>query len=123
MDELDQIRFAYAEVGMTTLSTIPVQVSEEATQHIEQLGLQEPFHRMLDEIPRRFQAIQWIKVGLEHIVDEAGRPFVAIDVARVYPGRDDPSGRQFRHWMSETFPTEICEHFGIMNIYVDPHER
>src|SRR6266852_1369207 len=66
MNGLDQIRFAYAEVGMTTLSTIPVQISEEAAQHIEQLGLQEPFQRMLDEIPKRIQATQWIKVGLEH---------------------------------------------------------
>jgi hypothetical protein len=108
---------------MIALPTISVEVSEEAAQHIEQCGLQEPFQRMLDEIPRRFQAVQWIKVGLEHIVDEAGRPVVAIDVARVYPGRDgdDPSGRQFGRWVTETFAPEIWQHFGVMNIYVDAH--
>jgi hypothetical protein len=106
-----------------TLSTIPVQISEEATQHIEQLGLQEPFQRMLDEIPKRIQEIQWIKVGLEHIVDEEGRPVVAIDVARVYPGRDDPSGREFGRWVTETFPPEIYVHLGVDVTYVDPHER
>lgn len=103
------------------LSTIPVQVSEEAARHIEQLGIQEPFQRMLDEIPKRFQAVHWIKVGLEHIVDEGGRPVVAIDVAREYPGGDDSSGRQFDRWVIETFPTEIWEHLVVMNIYVDAH--
>src|SRR5580704_16897536 len=102
---------------MIALSTIPVQVSEEATRYIEQLGIQEPYQRMLDAIPKRFQAVHWIKVGLEHIVDEAGRPVVAIDVARVYPGRDDPSGREFGRWAIETFPPEIWEQLGVNVTY------
>jgi hypothetical protein len=108
---------------MTTLATIPVQISEEAAQHIEQLGLQEPLQRMLDEVPKRIQAIQWIKVGLEHIVDEAYRPVVSIDVARVYPGCDDPSGREFGRWETETFPPQILEHLGVHVTYVDTHAR
>ncbi len=104
---------------MRTDSTIPIQISDEAGQHIEQLGLQEPFRQILDEIPKRFQAVHYIKVDLQHIYDEPGRLVVTIDVARGYPGRDDPSGRQFDHWLIETFPTEIWEHFGLMNIYVD----
>ena len=108
---------------MSALATIPVEVSDEAARHIEQLGLQEPFQRMLDEIPKRFQAVHWIKVGLEHIVDEAYRPVVAIDVARVHPGGDDPSGRQFGRWVVETFPTEIWEHLIVDDIFVDAHAR
>lgn len=108
---------------MIALPTIPVEVSEEAAQHIEQLGLQEPFQRMLDEIPKRIQAIQWIKVVLEHIVDEAYRPVVSIDVARVYPGCDDPSGREFGRWETETFLPEILEHLGVHVTYVDADAR
>jgi hypothetical protein len=101
-----------------TLSTIPVQISEEAAQHIEQLGLQEPFQRMLDEIPKRIQEIQSIKVGLEHIVDEEYRPLVAIDVARLHPGCDDPSRRAFGHWVTETFPPEVYVHLCVDITYV-----
>jgi hypothetical protein len=106
---------------MIALSTIPVEVSEEAARYIEQLGLQEPLQRMLDEIPKRFQAVHWIKVILEYIVDEGNRPSVAIDVAREHPGAgDDPSGRQFGRWVIETFPPEIWSHLVVMDIYVDP---
>ena len=104
---------------MTALSTIPVQISEEAAQFIEQLGMQEPFQRMLDEIPKRFQAVHWIKVVLEHIVDEGGRPVISLDVARDYPGRYDPSEHEYGRWKLETFPMEICEIFAVMDIYVD----
>ena len=108
---------------MNALATIPAQVSEEAAQYIERMGLQEPFQRMLKEIPKRIQAIHWIEVGLEHIVDEANRPVVVIHVARVYPGRDDPSGRDFGAWETETFPPEICEHLGVHVTYVDAYAR
>ncbi len=105
---------------MVVVSTIPIQVSDEAARHIEQMGLREPLQRLLDEIPKRIKTVQWIKVGLEHIVDEGGRSLVAIDAARVYPGRDDPSGREFGRWVTETFPPEIWEHFGVNVTYVDP---
>ncbi len=107
---------------MSALITVPIEISEEAALHIEQRGLQEPFQRMIDEIPRRFQAVQWIKVVLEHIVDEANRPVVSIDVARVYPGRDDPSRHLFDRWAIETFPPEVWEQLGIMYVYVDANE-
>src|ERR1700678_4062562 len=111
----------YAEVGMIALVTIPVQVSEEAAQYMEQMGLQEPYERIVAEIPRRIQGVHWIKVGLEHIWDEPGRSIVGFDVARVYPGRNDPSRREFAGWEIETFPPEVLEHLVVNVTYVAPH--
>jgi hypothetical protein len=121
MDALHRARLTKAEVGMVALSTIPIQVSEEAAQYIEQMGLQEPFQRILNEVPKRIQTIQWIKVVLEHIVDEANRPVITIHVARVDPGCADPSGREFGYWETETFPPEILEHLGVNVTYVEAH--
>ena len=104
-----------------TVSTIPVQISEAASQHIAQLGLQEPFQRMLDEVPKRIPTAQGINVSLEHIVDENWRPVVIIAVERDYPGRDDPTRREFDDWVIATFPTQVWEHLIIDVTYTEPH--
>ena len=94
---------------MTALSTKPVQISEEAARFMEQEGIQEPYQRILDQIPKRFQAVHSIKVGLEQPVNEGEGPCVAFDVAREHPGgEDDPSGRQFGQWSSRCFRPKFC---------------
>ena len=109
---------------MVVDTPVPVQVSAEAARFMEELGIQEPFQRMLDEIPKRFQAVYSIAVTLVEPVDEGGGDRIVFNVTREQPGEgSDPSRHQWRRWVIDHFPPEIFEHFVLLINYVESHAR
>ena len=97
---------------MIVASSVPVRVSEEAAQFIEEMGLQEPFQRMVDHIPRHFHGVQSINVVLEIFQDQTCDPRVILEVTREDPGLEkDLSDSEFDRWVIENFLTEQWQYF------------
>lgn len=105
-------------------SIIPFKVTQEAADYIAEIGLQEPFQRILDQIPKHFPFVHEIAVSLVDPQDLGGGPRVVFDVTRDHPAsKDDSAGRQWNSWMIETFPPEVFQHFTLFPIYVPSNAR
>src|SRR5262245_33422815 len=50
---------------MTTIADIPVTVTEEATQHVAELGLQKEFKQVLDRALQTIPGLRSLQVGLQ----------------------------------------------------------
>ncbi len=98
--------------------TIPLTITSEASAFIADQGLQKTFQELLDNIPKHFSNLHGIAVSLMEPYDLGGGPVVMFDVTRDHPGLvDDPSERQWQHWVVGNYPPEEFEHFVLMTIY------
>jgi hypothetical protein len=105
-------------------TTVPLSITQEATDYIAEKGLQQPFQRMLDNIPQHFRGLHGIAVSVMDPYDLGGEPRVIIDVTRDYRGlKDDPTEREWDRWVVETFPPEVFQYFVVTSICVPHHLR
>lgn len=104
--------------------TMPLAITPEAAGHIAKMGLQEPFQRMLENIPKRISGVHAIAVSLQDPYDLGGGPRVVIDVTRPHPHLDyDPTEENWERWIIENFPPKVFSHFCLLTIYEETDSR
>jgi hypothetical protein len=96
--------------------TIPLAVSQQATDYIAEHDLEAVFQRMLDHIPQHFSGLQSISVILQPPYDLGGNDCVIIDVKREIPTQNyDPSDRNWRSWLIDNFLPDEFTHFCLLS--------
>jgi hypothetical protein len=98
--------------------TVPLTVTPEASRYIAERGLQEPFQRLLDNIPRCLPKVQAVSVGLQTAQNDPEDRRIIFDVTREKPrGDSDPAEDNWQRWVIENFPPEEFSHFCLLSIY------
>jgi hypothetical protein len=105
-------------------TTVPLSITQEATDYIAEKDLQQPYQQILDNLPRRFPDLQAIEVSVMDPYDLGGEPRVVFDVTRDDPGSlDDPTKQAWIDWFIEAFPPEVMQYFVVLSIYEPKHAR
>lgn len=98
---------------------MPLTITPEAADFIAAKGLQEPYRRMLDNIPLRIPGVRAIAVTLEWAFDHGDDPRLIFDVTRADPHLAcDPAEGAWQRWVIATFPPEEFSHFCLLSNYV-----
>jgi hypothetical protein len=71
-----------------TPTTVPVTIAPEAAAYVAELGMQEPFQKMLDRIPQTVPGLHSVVVNLQEPHDLGDDPCVVFDVTRQDPQLD-----------------------------------
>jgi hypothetical protein len=97
---------------MSTVTTIPLIVDQEAAEHIAQLGMQAEFERMIEYTRQTVPGLQHIHVWLQPPYDTGDDLGVIIEITRNDPWHlDDPTDEQWKLWLIETFSPDVLRHF------------
>ena len=111
------------ELQMPSNTTIPVTVFPEAADYVAELGMEEPFRRMLDHALESIPGLRELRVTLQPAYD-VGAPCVLIEALKeLPPGLDDPTQRIWGRWRMTTFPPEVFQHFVLLVVYGPAHAR
>lgn len=103
---------------MVVASSIPVGISQEAAQFIEEKGLHQPFRRMLGHIPVHFRGVKSMKVVLDICHDDSCGPGVVIEVTRSDSGlADDESDWEWRKWEIANLEPDELEQLLVLSYY------
>jgi len=101
---------------MNLNTTIPVNVTPEAAQHVAQLGMQAELERMLQHTLQTVAGLQSIDVVLGDPYDTGDDPRIVIeawrDPALHSPG--DPTERELGFWKVDTFSPDVSRHFTML---------
>ena len=111
---------------MSTDTTIPVNVSEEAAEHISKLGQQEAFEQMVQYAREHFPGLHRIEVTRDDALWDSSEPGLTFHM--YYPDPDpagdlDPYHRAWNDWLVDAFPPDILRHFGMIPYYRAAHGR
>ena len=103
---------------MATGAVIRITVSSDAAVRIAQLGLEPSYEAMLDHAQEAVPELRSLEVTLEHDLEEPREPTLVLNMYRPHPAAaDDPTPRQWRSWIAQTFPAAVCQHFALVTIY------
>jgi len=99
-------------------TTVPITITDEAKDYVAELGLQEPFQRMLDHTVASILGLRELRVSLQPAYD-VGAPCVLLDAITPPPpaGRYDPTEDEWGRWKMSTFPPEVFQHFVLLVAY------
>jgi hypothetical protein len=99
-------------------ATIPVTVTDEAKGYVAELGMQEPFRRMLDHALGSIPGLRELRVTLQPAYD-VGAPCVLLEALKTPPHSDayDPTQSEWGRWRTTTFPPEVFQHFVLLVVY------
>jgi hypothetical protein len=108
---------------MSSTSTIPVTVDQEAAAYVQELGMQAPFEQMLEHTRQTMPGLRAIHVEFQPAYD-VEFPCILLRATTDDPHlEDDPSECAWGQWKSDTFPPEVCEHFVLLVNYGWPDAR
>lgn len=102
---------------MNTPTAVPVTVSDEAAAHVADLGLQEPFERMVEQA-LKIPGLRSLQVTLAPAYD-LGQESVLLE-AICDEALFDPHGpeeRAFSEWKVTTFPPDVRQHFCLLTYH------
>lgn len=104
---------------MSTATTIPVTVTDEATERIKEFGLQAPFETMLQYARENIPGLRSIEVRLSYAPWMSADPTIILDFYRAHPpkGVVDPTSKYWSKWFVDAFPPEIVIHFSYLTHY------
>lgn len=103
---------------MTTMAAIPVTVAPEARAQIEELGREQEFALMLEQLRRIVPGLRAIEVTFEHYPDQSDDPMVVLATYQPSPQSDlDPTDQQWGSWFLQTFPPDVVRHFVRLAVY------
>ena len=109
---------------MAATTTIPVEVTPEASARVEELGMQPEFEKMVEHTKQTVADLQWIEVTLFDDLEEPGAPRIVIAAWRKGPGMEnDRTWDSWTDWVIRTFAPDIHCWFGFEVDYRDRHER
>src|SRR5437870_3285231 len=100
------------------LETIPLSITPDAAQYIGNMGLQEPYRKIVDGIPLRVPGVHAIAVSLQQPYELGGGPRIILDVTRdSATAGSDPTEQNWARWLIETWPPEIWGNFCLLTNY------
>src|SRR5262245_9173959 len=103
--------------GRLMNATIPVTITDEAREYVEELGMREPFQQMLDHAMTSIPRLRELRVTVQPAYD-VGAPCVLFEAITAPPSvPDDPTQRNWGRWRVSTFPPEVFQHFVLLVVY------
>lgn len=104
---------------MATATTIPVSITHEAGERIQELGVHAPLESMLQYAKDHIPGLRSIEVWLSYAPWMSPDPTIILEFHRTHPpaGIVDPTSQYWSKWFVETFPPEIMIHFSDMTHY------
>ena len=103
---------------MATGAAIQITTSPDAAARVAQLSLEPSYEAMLDHAQESVPELRALELTLDYDRDQPREPTLVLNMYRPHPAAtDDPTPRQWRAWMAQTFPPEVCQHFASVTIY------
>jgi hypothetical protein len=104
------------------MSTVPLEVTEEAAAHDAKLGMQQELEQMLDWVRRNVAGLQEIRVAMSKSYGGYGRipPYVVIWASQAMPAEGTPYDLiewEWSGWKAETFLGKPCTSFTLFCTY------
>src|SRR5262249_22295322 len=101
---------------MNELSSVPVTISQEAAEHIAQLGMQAEFERMLEHARKNAPHVQRIEVWLQPPYDTGNEDQVLLEVYQdpAYFGKCGKKWDWWGNWVTSTFHPDVYRHFTLL---------
>lgn len=98
---------------MATASTVPLSITPEAADYIDnELRMRPEFERMLDYVRNHVDNLGGILVRVQPPYDDGGDPAVIITALyKELPAEPDGAMGRFGDWQLETFPKDVHMHF------------
>ncbi len=108
---------------MTISTTVPLVITPEADQYIEQLGTRAEFEQMIDYIRQHVSGLRHIWVILEPPYDTGDEDQVVIKALRdpAVATINDPTKDEWHRWEIATFPPDVFWHYTLMFVYGDSY--
>ncbi len=109
---------------MTTVG-VPITVESDATARVADLGMESQLQQMLEHTQQAVAGLRSIQVKLAYDPEEPDDdPRIVIRAYRRDPDSDyDPTDWDWGVWFVNTFPPDVCRHFGMDSWYEAPHAR
>ena len=105
-------------------STIPVRIRPEAAALVAELGVQEPFERMLEWIRQNVPGLRSVQVNFGEDYEFGTDHAVIFDVTMDAPHmQDDRPENAWRDWLIHTFPPQVFQHFTLFTYYAATDAR
>jgi hypothetical protein len=112
------------EKATAARQTVPVTITPEAAALVAELGMQKEFEQMLEHTQQTVPGLHAIRVVLADLYDTGDEPHVLLEAwMTVADIVHDPTPEQWGRWQVETFPPQVCEHFGLFPMYEAPNGR
>jgi hypothetical protein len=96
--------------------TVPITITDEAKDYVAELGMQEPFQRMLDHALVSIPGLRELRVSVQPAYD-VGMPCILFEALKAFPGLDDPTEGNWGRWRTSEFPPEVYQHFVLLVVY------
>ena len=99
---------------MTTATTAPMTITDEAAARIDELGLRSHFETMIEHL--RQVVPDLLRIEVEAQWDPCERELCRIMIwayrpPHLDPYMDDPTNRNWVEWIIQAFPPEVFMHF------------
>jgi hypothetical protein len=90
-------------------TTVPVNITPEASERIAQRGLQAPIDQMIDQAVKMVPGIRRVEISLEGPYDTHDEPYLEAAAYRDYAlaNEDISEEEAYAHWKVETFPPDV----------------
>jgi hypothetical protein len=110
---------------MATASTVQTTIAPDAAARVQELGLEQEFKMMREQLPRIIPDLRAIEVSLDYPPDYDDDPMVTlITYQPEYSGEGlEPTDREYDLWLIKTFGPDVLRHFVRLIIYETPNER
>jgi hypothetical protein len=109
---------------MTATAEIPVAVSDEATALVAELGLQREYEMMLAHTRQSVPRLRSVAVTRYDDPENVDEPRVVITAwYTAVPPEDISVWDEWGRWFVETFPPDVCRHFGFSTRVQGDHGR
>jgi hypothetical protein len=109
---------------MTTSTSVPVTVTDEAAARIAELGIQAAVEQMVERAKQMVPGLKAIDVILEPAWDTGPDDYLTIQAfsAREWDP-EDASEREYDRWAIKAFPPEVTANIVLSILYRTSHER
>ena len=105
---------------MSTTTTIPITVKDDATARIAELGMESELEELLEHTRQTVPGLRAIEVELDFDAYGKGEQGVNILAYRDDPGPEcqyDPVDTEWGRWKIQTFRPEVCMIFVLCSVY------
>jgi hypothetical protein len=107
---------------MATDETVPLTVTPEAAEYIDQHGVRAAFEQMVARIAGTVPGIRSIRAELPPQYD-VGYDIITIEATTPVEGVANGAETSFDRWAIETFPSDVLVHFTFSVITEVAHGR
>ena len=109
---------------MTTTTTVPFTITDEAVALLRELGLQKEFEQIIEQLKQFVPGLLSIQVRVMTMYDEGNRQIVLVECEMLDRQlEDDSTQRDWGMLFSSLFPSEVREHFGVLIYFGGPNAR